>query len=224
MKLPWPSRDAVKPPSSDEASSEVARPPVATYTSPGLEAAFAGLPEPPACRVLELGPAVGDNVAFVSRLAQLIEVVDMGRVPFGRRSPVGPAIERDISRLRELQAEGAGPFDLVLAWDLLNYVSRESLSEFVELLAILCAPRGRLLATVFEGETMPARPSRYRIAGPTRLVSEAVTRDVTGAPDLPPAEIERLFRGFRVERSFVLRHGAREYLAVASSSGSSLRT
>ena len=33
-------------------------------------------------------------------------------------------------------------------------------------------------------------------------------------PDLPPAEVEKLLAGFRVEHSFVLRHGVREYVAV----------
>lgn len=216
MKLPWPSRDPVAHAVTEPEPSDVARPPVAAYTSPGLEAAFDGLPSRRSCRVLELGPAVGDNLTFASAAASRLEVVDLARDAAARGRDAASAIERNLSVLLDLEAEHRGSFHLVLAWDLLNYLPRPRVAELSQVLARLCAARGRLFATFYEGETMPLRPCRYRISGATRLLSESVTNDVTGAPDLPPAEVEKLLEGFRIERSFVLRHGAREYIATAS--------
>jgi hypothetical protein len=63
-------------------------------------------------------------------------------------------------------------------------------------------------------ETMPDIPNRYRILGDDQLAYEPVTTDRRGAPNLPPAAVERRLEGFEIEHSFVLRHGVREYVAI----------
>ncbi len=60
---------------------------------------------------------------------------------------------------------------------------------------------------------MAAMPNRYRIVDSARLAYEVATTEQRGAPALPPAAVEKLLQGFRVEHSFVLQHGVHEYVA-----------
>ncbi len=60
---------------------------------------------------------------------------------------------------------------------------------------------------------MAAVPNRYRIVDGARLTYEPATTELQGVPNLPPAVVEKLLKGFRVEHSFVLQHGVHEYVA-----------
>jgi hypothetical protein len=66
---------------------------------------------------------------------------------------------------------------------------------------------------VFARDTMPTTPNRYRVVDPSRLAYEPATAELRGAPRLPPAAVEKLVQGFRIEHSFVLQHGVHEYVA-----------
>jgi hypothetical protein len=164
--------------------------------------------------VLDLGPAVEDNVAFLGDLARRLQILDLGRQRPGDRQETGASLERDIALLRELLPEQAGAFHLVMTWDILNYVPRQRFKELMGVLSELCAPEARLFSMICESKTMSAAPNRYRVVRESRIVSESQTSDVKVAPEMPPAAVERLLTGFRIEHTFVLRHGVREYVAA----------
>jgi hypothetical protein len=71
---------------------------------------------------------------------------------------------------------------------------------------------------VTENHPSPARPNRHRIIGPSRVRVETITSEIGVAPELPPAAVERALKGFQIERTFVLRHGVREYVALKATS------
>ena len=66
---------------------------------------------------------------------------------------------------------------------------------------------------VVASDTMPASPSRYRIVDDCHLTYERSTTEVLGAPQMTPAAVQDLLRGFSIEHAFVLRNGVREYVA-----------
>lgn len=211
MKLPWRSR--VETASIEEVPPEPPGPQIETHSSPGLEEAVRAVPDDGARKVLDLGPSVADNVEFVSSFASYLHIVDAID-----RSPSASGTEGGgFGRLGTLQAlvkRHRRSFDLVLAWDLLNYLSKDQAERLMRAVAELCLPNARLHAIVFATDTMPVVPNRYRIVDSARLAYEPGTTELRGVPSLPPAAVEKLLKGFRIEHSFVLQHGVREYVAA----------
>ena len=123
-------------------------------------------------------------------------------------------LERGMQALRDLLTLSGRTVHLVLAWDVLAYLSSHRADDLVGVLAELCSPDARLHAIIPTAEMMPAVPSRYRIVDEENLVYEPVTTDLRGAPKLPPNSVDRLLEGFEIEHAFVLRHGVQEYVAT----------
>jgi hypothetical protein len=189
-----------------------------TRASPGLEAVLAALPRRQQCRILDLGPATADNVTALGEVARWVRILDLTRIEVGRRSSLPETIENGIRSLCALATDQDAVHDLVLAWDLVNYVPRNRVSPLMEALGDLCTAGGRVLLSVTENHPIPARPNRHRIIGPSRVRVETITSEIGVAPELPPAAVERALKGFQIERTFVLRHGVREYVALKATS------
>ena len=210
MKLPWRSR--VETTSPEVIPSEPPGPVIDIYSSPGFEEALRGIPDDWSCKVLDLGPSVADNVEFVSSFASYLQIIDaIDRTPSGSDLEGG-----GFGRLSALQAlldRHRRSFNLVLMWDVLNYLSIDQSERLIRSVAELCLPNARLHAIVFATDTMAAVPNRYRVIDSARLAYEPATTEVGGAPNLPPAAVGKLLSGFRVEHSFVLQHGVHEYVA-----------
>jgi hypothetical protein len=182
------------------------------HSSPGLEEAVRGVPHDGSCKVLDLGPSVADNVEYVSLFASYLQIVDaIDRNP--SVSDSGGGRFGRLSALQSLFGRHRRSFGLVLMWDMLNYLSIDQAGRLVQAVAELCLPDARLHAIVFATDTMAAVPNRYRIIDSARLAYEPATTELQGAPKLPPAAVEKLLKGFRVEHSYVLQHGVHEYVA-----------
>lgn len=210
MKLPWKTRtrtsasDPAEHPVEDSPRSEVHR-------SPGLEAALAGLSRQGAIRILDLGPAVSENVDFFLKFAARIQIVDA----LGDSFDHGPAT----GVLRKLAPESEGAFHLVLLWDCLNYLSPADGAALVESVVPLCHPDACCLAMVVASDTMPVSPTRFRIVDESHLTYEQSTTERMGAPQMTPAAVQELLVGFSIEHAFVLRNGVREYVAIRDAAG-----
>ena len=210
MKLPWRTRVETAPVGEDTPVPEKA--PTRIFASPGLEEAVRGVPSDGSCRVLDLGSSVAQNVEFVSAFSSYVYIFDA----VDRQAATAAEGEPDFSRLGllgSLADRHRRSFNLVLTWDLINYLSREQAERLVQAVAELCLPNARLHAIVASSETMPAVPNRYRIADRAHLEYEPCSTDVRGAPGLPPSTVEKLLKGFRIEHSFVLQHSVHEYVA-----------
>jgi len=173
--------------------------------SPGLRAALAGPSARPGCRILDFGPLLPANLTFLSRFASHVGIADLSGEADG-----GAGAQGWRSRLVGIE----GPFDLVLAWDLLSHINREEARDLVGWLSSVTRPGGALFLMVPEGPEMPARPGVFEIRGNDRIARRPAICDTVAAPKIPPAEVARLLAGFRVDASFLLRHGVREYVAL----------
>lgn len=173
--------------------------------SPGLRAALAGPSARPGCRILDFGPLLPANLTFVSRFASHVGIADLSGGDDG-----GAGARGWRGRLAGIE----GPFDLVLAWDFLSHIDRTESRDLVGWLRSVTRPGGALFLMVHEGPEMPARPGVFEICGSDRIARRPTICDTVAAPRIPPAEVARLLAGFRVDASFLLRHGVREYVAL----------
>lgn len=213
MKFPWRTQRPVQR-VVEEIDPPAPEPSIQTQKSPGLEEALKRIPDPESCKILDLGPAVGGNVEFLASVARHLRIVDaFDRRPTGGR-PAGVDVDRAVQSLWDLLPGAAASYHLVLTWDLFNYIPENRLASVVELLAEISQPGARLHAIVAASDTIPAFPNRYRIVDHSKLIYEGTTNEVCGARQMPPAEVEKMLEHFRIEHSFLLRHGVREYVAV----------
>jgi hypothetical protein len=176
--------------------------------APGIAAVFAGLREDGSHGVLDLGPASEGSFRLYSRFARRIRFADLLEAPLRG--------ETWTEALRVLPEEVEGPFDLVLAWNLLDRVPPELRSPVVGRLAQVTAPGARLYVLVDGSREPLAHPLRFILTGTDRVCQQSLGDPYPAGHQLLPAEVKRLLAPFEVIHAFTLRDGHREYVSVRS--------
>ena len=163
--------------------------------------------------MLDLGPALGASVEFLAGYSVQLFIADLYR---SVRSSTGQ-LPPDAARLRraldeQLPVPDEGPFDLILAWDLLNYFGADQLEALGQHLGALCRPGGQLLALVATRGSISDRPMSFEILGHDTLRYHATAATERPSPSYRETGLERQLDAFVVQTSFLLRNGMQEYI------------
>jgi hypothetical protein len=118
---------------------------------------------------------------------------------------VAAALERPPAEERERAS-------LVLYWDLLNYLPLASVRALTVAVAAWCRPDAHAAAMIATLKEQPAAPLAFRIEDPETLSYDLAGAALALSPRHKPADLERAFEPFKVEGSWILRNGYREYL------------
>lgn len=210
--MSWMRRPADRAVPAAELPLPAAPPPAAERSAPGLRHAFERLPRAGAS-VLDLGAALAANVSFFNRLGiRRLRIADLDATldETGLREAAPGPWARALPDLLPL-AEGE-LFDLVLAWDLPNYIGRERWTALAVRIREHLSPAGALHLLARVGQTMPARPCRYRIVDAGTLSEDVLVAETVPAPRLPHAEVEKIHPGLVAPRSHLGKHGVQEYV------------
>jgi hypothetical protein len=167
--------------------------------------------------VLDLGPPVGSNVEFFSAWSCRVRIADFHR-SLNAESPESrepEAFGQLLERLLPLGAEER--FDILLAWDVFNYLRPDQISALMVRFASVCRPRALVLALVSTRPQIPAAPLRYRIVDRENLACEGVADPVRPCPRYVQPDLARMMTRFVVKSSYLLRSGIQEYLFVSVS-------
>ena len=180
------------------------------------------------CRVLDLGPAHGATVEFFSQYSCKLYVADLYRSLKVHRADPGidrlpdkpdePQDEEEAAAERArifdelLPYDGDTRFDLVLAWDLLNYLEPEQIEVLSRRLARFSHSGTKLFAMVAIHQEIPARPCAFKIRDTETLEYDELTHRTRTAPRHTEPALRRLMSGFDVESTCVLRNGLQEYV------------
>ena len=163
-------------------------------------------------RVLDLGPAVGGNVGFLAGLSCRVHIADLQQSLF----PAGearPAISGEAFRsLLDNDLPSGEGFDVVLAWDLLDYLEESRIRILSGHLARLCPAGSLLLVLVSTRREIPDRPNRFEIVDSDHLDYELETSLLRPGPQYKEPVLHRCLPEFEVESTFLLRNGTQEYL------------
>ena len=126
--------------------------------------------------------------------------------------------EQDPRRLRTL-AEAAlperrrEPTDIVLCWDLINYLNRPALAAVMESIANRGRPGTLVHALVYYAERrMPERPSRFLPLDEQRIEIVAPSGALRAAPRYSPEDLATCMPRYAVDRARLLRNGMQEFL------------
>ncbi|HQU14599.1 MAG: hypothetical protein B7Z66_04550 [Chromatiales bacterium 21-64-14] len=167
--------------------------------------------------ILDLGAACSSNVDYFSRFSCRLHIADALDPLSDWNPPADPdtgvvdeaAIDVRVSQL--LPRRDGTAFDLILCWDLLNYLDRAVFRVLMAQLARHTGPGTHLHAFVWSQPQMPMGPARFRLGegGRMRYAASAATRE---CPRYTQRDLERLMPQFAVGRSVLLRSGLQEYL------------
>lgn len=181
------------------------------FAAPLLAGCLGRLESGERLEVLDLGPPRAGNVDYLSRYRCRLGIADaLAELPaLGAADAAGsPDIE---AILPESLFAGA---QLVLCWDVLDYLPEQGIRMLGNHLRNLARPGTELHALVAYGTSRVAtRPTGYE------LVADGLRRPPSGADDpgrtprrISSGELQRLLPDWQLERSVLLRNGLQEYL------------
>jgi hypothetical protein len=161
--------------------------------------------------VLELGPARRASIEFWSRYGSSIYIADLRAslpLPFLAENQQFPESEWD----RILELPQGRSFDVILAWDLLNYIELPTLSSFISYLIRFCHTGTVLFFLIFDQPQMPEEITAYRIVDEMHVAYENGGACRCICPRHQPRALMKLLSQFRTSDSFRLKNGIVEYI------------
>lgn len=184
-------------------------------------------------RVLDLGPARPANLEFFSRYRGQLTVADFySGLRHARAATTSEDDDRKAKAFAEiLSYDKSTRFDLILAWDLLNYLTPQEQHLLMTSLEPYCMAGTGILAFVSTQKEMPPAPSAYSIRDADTLVYEERRGRARPCPRYLEGDLLKRMQGLTVENRYQLRNGMLEYVfsyrvrspAAASASSEALR-
>ncbi|MFQ5719518.1 MAG: hypothetical protein ACE5IK_08195 [Acidobacteriota bacterium] len=189
--------------------------------------------------LLDMGYTTGNNIDYFVRLGCKVHVDDYIATTLQRRASAPPAkrdaaastaarrsfdrrrdrspAKRPPERIAPLDYE-TGQFNVVLCWDLFDYLSPEAAVQTGRELRRITGAGGLLLAFFGPRSNTAVRPPRR-----FRIVGEAIEVQEIDGPRVKPyhlanREVQKIFADFEVSQTVLLKSGVREMLMRKESS------
>ncbi len=185
------------------------------YNSLGLQELCQRIRESGACDILELGPVRNGNIQFWSQFGPSLFIADLRSslplpVPAAAKEEEMEIPEPDWDRLLGLP-EGRS-YNVILAWDLMNYLELPVVSSLIRYLKRFCRPGAVLFALIFDQKQMPEEVTVYRVVDESHLAYEYASPELRVCPRHQPRALSGIMCQFKTASSFRLRNGIVEYL------------
>lgn len=185
------------------------------HRSPGLTVIFNELSNIGNARIMDLGPMRASNFNFFSALKCNIhfENLDEFLFEFGKLS-----IENLLFRLKSylLDQHGRRKFNIVLAWDIFNYLPPEALRAVLESLAPYCEQDALLHMLAYTNRNIPDGPQVINIKDQYFLQIEMVSPQPRRLPHLDTSKLLKNSPGYVLQETLSnkdgMQNGITEYL------------
>ena len=187
------------------------------FNSPSVGILSQRFPGPGKCQVLDLGAPACSTVAFFSGSACKFYLEDLYRFF------IAPRIDRENSDDKDdgvaaaiaaaLSYDDTARFDLILGWDLFNYMERGAIELLMARIARSCRSGTLLFLTASTGAMISSTPARIAMTNGGRLRYRSTVEERSIAnPRLSPTALESMMPGFRLLHSFLLGDEMQEFL------------
>ena len=165
--------------------------------------------------VLDLGSAYPSNLQFLSQSFRSlhIEIENLYETlsSFDFFDPREPRSYDAVYRYLLPYAEETR-FDLILGWDLFNYLEELELTSLIRHLDRFCHPGTLLFSMISTNRYIPEKPIRFQVINSERLRYEYLSSLLRPSPRYHRADLNRMMPRYRLFSSFRLRNGFKEYL------------
>jgi len=182
----------------------------AEYRSPGLQLTFERINSGGKVNILDLGSPLSSNVEFLSSypcrlyIADWLQSLPLDGAPWGEHAAFSPLF----SEILPLQA--TDKFDVILGWDIVNYLSAENIKRFSRFLAKHTNPKALCFFSLATRKEMMAQPAKYRIVAENTLHCEQLDCEPCQSPRFSQSRLLELMPEFLSHRSFLLQNGRQE--------------
>ena len=187
------------------------------FNSPSVGILSQRFPGPGKCQVLDLGAPVSSTVAFFSDRGCKFYLEDLYRffiAPRNDREDNGDE-DDDIATAiaAALSYDDTARFDLILGWDLFNYMERSAITLLMARIARSCRSGTLLYLTISTGAMISSAPARITmIDGGWLHYRSTIDERSIANPRLSPTALESMMPGFRLLHSFLLGDEMQEFL------------
>ena len=166
--------------------------------------------------VLDLGAASTPMLSLLARSGCRVEIADLashgGVERLNAETPAEELAEIAASLL-PVHRDDADAVDIVLCWDLPNYLTPAGLSALMRAIAVRSHPGTLAHALIVYSErSMPERPGRFVPAEDSSLVNRGASTAEIKAPRYSPEDLGRIMGRFCVDRARLLANGMQEFL------------
>ena len=165
--------------------------------------------------VLDLGAVHSATIRSLGQFRCRLEIVDLAE---GLDSLNGEIDARRIRQRAEalLPARHTELTDVVLCWDLINYLNQPALNAVMECIALRCK-RGALAhgLVYYSAKAMPDRPTTFVPVDDQHIVQLLKPGRERPAPRYTPEDLSRCMPRYSVERGRLLRNGMQEFSVQA---------
>ncbi len=163
--------------------------------------------------LLDLGSSVRQNVEFCSSFCRKLYIEDFYCTlsSFDFLSPED-GVPLDTVYQYLLPFKAGTSFDIILAWDLFNYLGELAFRELMAHLARFCRKDTLLLAFISTRKSIPERPIKYSIIDAETIISQKFSDIIRPCPQYREPQLTKLMPEYKVLNSFLLRNGFKEYL------------
>jgi hypothetical protein len=162
--------------------------------------------------VLDLGPPQAGTVALLSQYRCRLDIADLAaNLNEIDQELEGRDLRSNIDRL--LPVKRSERVDLVLCWDLLNYLSRPAIRELMTCIAER-SKKGTLIhaLVVYAERQMPVIPDRYVPVDDHSLRPVTLSQEMRPAPRYSPEDLSQCMPAYQLDRAMLLRNGMQEFL------------
>lgn len=194
---------------------EEKRPTILEFNSPSVGILSQSIPGPGKRQVLDLGAPARSTIALFSSSPCIYYVEDLNRFFIAPRRVENPEDDDDAASAiaNALGYRGTARFDLVLGWDLLSYMDRETVGILMKRIARSCRPGTLLYLVTFTGALIPSAPAKITMDEDGHLRCFGVIDDQSiSNPRYSPTALEGMMPGFRLLHSFLLGDQMQEFL------------
>lgn len=192
------------------ARAEIERP--ATFNAPLFRSVAERLDTGERWVLLDLGAAHRQTVAFFSQYRCRLDVADLGEGLEELNAESDPGLLEDAAESL-LPVRHDETTDIVLCWDVLNYLELPALSAVMSRVAAR-ARTGTLVHAliVYSDRYMPAQPGNYIPLDDGNLFDLSAYHDERQAPRYTPVDLKSCFKGYVLDRAVLLSNGMQEFL------------
>ena len=186
-----------------------------TFKSLGLKALFELLATDRKYSILDLGPAIGANIEFLSRFSSKLRVENLFEtLTRGKFFGLDEELVDQSLVSRIISIPPGECFDVVLSWDLVNYFKPAELKPLIRYLETFCAQGAFFFIMGATGKEIPTAPTTFKLVDAETLLYTAGSAEVRPCPRYAPRDLSLLMSGFRVQSSYILQNGMQEYVFV----------
>ena len=163
--------------------------------------------------VMDLGAATNQTIGLMSQYPCRLDIADLPdslerlQGPFEHPDDLAAVVDTVLPRRQE------EPIDIVLCWDVLNYLPKAALAAVMAGIAARARPGARAHALIYYSDThMPEQPGTFVPLPDCSLVNNFAAPASREAPRYTPDDLTRAMPAYRIERAMLLGNGMQEFL------------